>query len=249
MKLMLSKEEIQVLEKEPRKNFGLLVQIAEPKLRKILHEQCKDVSFFNDIEDILQETYLSALQDIDSYGPEKGKFVTWIARIACRRLVDFWRAKSGRPDRPNTYLNVTKPIAIESFGDILVEKPKEVFHYDEREILQTAYSRLPDRLKNISQMHHGKGISQSKTAKQFKMTKGTVGTMVYDMYKVLRGQFEIVCKENTRKAALNDSNELQQNPYILRAELKDSHGKNMHKPRDNGCKIHHRGVSRRRTAC
>ena len=73
-----------------KENFGLLVEKYQDALFTFIFYSVKDEGT---AKDILQETFLKALKEIDSY-QEEGKFKAWLWTIARNKVMDFYRKSS-----------------------------------------------------------------------------------------------------------------------------------------------------------
>ncbi|WP_353779476.1 sigma-70 family RNA polymerase sigma factor [Winogradskyella sp. 3972H.M.0a.05] len=68
--------------------LSLLYDKYAPAIYGVIKRMCKDD---NAAENILQDTFMTIWEKIDSYNPEKGRFYTWAYRIAKNKVLNFLR--------------------------------------------------------------------------------------------------------------------------------------------------------------
>ena len=73
-----------------KEKFGLLVEKYQDSLYTFIFYSVKDEG---SAKDILQETFLKALKEINNY-KEEGKFKAWLWTIARNKVMDFYRKNS-----------------------------------------------------------------------------------------------------------------------------------------------------------
>lgn len=73
-----------------KEKFGLLVEKYQDSLYTFIFYSVKDEGT---AKDILQETFLKALKEINNY-KEEGKFKAWLWTIARNKVMDFYRKSS-----------------------------------------------------------------------------------------------------------------------------------------------------------
>lgn len=73
-----------------KEKFGLLVEKYQDSLYTFIFYSVKDEGT---AKDILQETFLKALKEINNY-KEEGKFKAWLWTIARNKVMDFYRKNS-----------------------------------------------------------------------------------------------------------------------------------------------------------
>jgi RNA polymerase sigma-70 factor (ECF subfamily) len=122
-------------------------------------------------EDLAQEVFLKALNDIDSFRYQEVPFGSWIFRIAHNLLVDHYR----RFKKESARINV--PIAITGAND---DHAGAVEQEMEAQAIKKAIEMLPPRQREIISMRFGAEMSIEETAKAIGATKGTVEKLQYE---------------------------------------------------------------------
>lgn len=118
-----------------------------------------------DAEDIAQESFLVAYQKIQDFDDTKGRFSTWLYRIAANKCIDQLR----RTNR------ITHPEEIETIADIPILENKLAF--DEIEQIRAAVAALePPKFARIIRAYYWEGKSYQVLADEFETSTGTIGT-------------------------------------------------------------------------
>lgn len=143
-----------------------------------------------DIEDIVQETFIKAFQAIHAYNHEFA-FSTWLYKIASNNCIDFLRKK-----RLKT-LSINQPIET-SDGEIEVELPDHDYIPDlaiqqreRKEILQKAIDELPEKFRIVIQLRHEEDLDYQEIADKLQLPLGTVKAHLFRaramLYNSLKG--------------------------------------------------------------
>lgn len=87
---MLDEIIVKEIKKGNKEIFGKLVEKYQDSLFTFIFYSVKDEG---NAKDILQETFIKALKEIDNY-KEEGKFKAWLWTIARNKVMDFYRKSS-----------------------------------------------------------------------------------------------------------------------------------------------------------
>jgi RNA polymerase sigma-70 factor, ECF subfamily len=124
---------------------------------------------YDESEDIVQETIISAFKNRNSYRQE-GSLRAWLARILRNKFISRYRARQRRPQ-----------VSLSSFPDLaflptLVSAGAEkiVFQQLEYRAIQNAIQNLPSDHRRIIEMSDLEGLSYGEISDQLGIPLGTV---------------------------------------------------------------------------
>ena len=104
----------------------------------VFHQVNQDKSV---AEDIVQETFLSALKSIGKFHG-KSKFYTWLCSIAYHKIADFYR-RQGRDARHSEHSPGTASIELEQIKDSEPLASSKVESEENRQVIEQALLSLP----------------------------------------------------------------------------------------------------------
>lgn len=163
--------------------FGLLQKKYKSIIASLIRKMIKDE---DDVDDLVQETFIKSYKAIDRYNPEF-TFSAWIYRIASNTCIDFLRKK-----RFNI-VSLDKPIGVGDEDDSLyieIEddsyQPDVEFINKERSMaLQNAVDSLPPKYKLIIKMRHEEELDYNEISDKLDMPLGTVKAHLFRARKLL----------------------------------------------------------------
>lgn len=115
-------------------------------------------------EDLAQESFIKAYQNLKSFNGEKGRFSTWLYRIASNKAIDYLRTTKRKVDVEN----------IEALADTATES---TLQSDEIIAIREAVDTLePPIVSEIIKAYYWQGKSYQAIADEFELPINTVGT-------------------------------------------------------------------------
>jgi RNA polymerase sigma-70 factor (ECF subfamily) len=132
----------------------------------------------NRIEDIVQDIFFNAYKYIKKYDPDKGKFSTWIFRIARNRCLNEIKRKKER-SLPETY-------EIPEKGN----PENDLMNKEFLVKLDRSLDRLPYKHKVVFVLADLHGLSYEEIAQIEKTNTGTVKSRLFRARKKLRSTLE-----------------------------------------------------------
>lgn len=136
------------------------------------------------IEDLLQEIFLKAFDNIASFNPEYA-FSTWLYRITTNHSIDFLRKKKLKT------LSLDEPIQTKD-GNMSIEIEDEsstaddlVMRKQRARILKEALDSLPDKYRDIIRMRHIDELSYQEIAELLDLPLGTVKAHIFRARELL----------------------------------------------------------------
>lgn len=125
----------------------------------------------HDIDDVMQNTFLKAYVNINSFNCDKGKFSSWVYRIAHNESITFLK-KSGRS--AITVDDDTLWEVIESAEDISLDTDKLKL----REAVSDAISKLDQKYAEPIVLHYIEGKSYQEISYILKIPVSSVGVRI-----------------------------------------------------------------------
>ena len=122
-------------------------------------------------EEVTQDVFMRVWNRASSYAPEKGKFTTWLFRIAHNRAIDEMR-KKGR-DRNRQADDIADHWDLESTDP---SPPDVAVANSEYASVRAALAKLPDPQRQVVELSYFKGMTQSEIADKTGQPLGTVKT-------------------------------------------------------------------------
>jgi RNA polymerase sigma-70 factor (ECF subfamily) len=186
-KLLNSKEEdrkiIQAILEGDVNKFAVLQKKYHYLIYSLVRKIIKDD---DDVEDVLQETFIKAYNALSSYSFEYA-FSSWIYKIASNSCIDFLRKKKNLIyyERFHNEANEDDKYQIEddSFTPegFMIDKEK-------KEIIKNAIYALPSKYKELILMRHEEELSYQEISEKLDIPLGTVKVNLFRARKILELQ-------------------------------------------------------------
>lgn len=144
-----------------------------------------------DAEDILQQSNLVIYKNIETFDPQKGKFISWAFTIA-RYQVLAYRTKKGR-NRIHFSNELTESLACDYQADSEIE-----FNL-KQQALNSCLSKLPDHMKSIALLRFKRDFSLKEISKSLNRPIGSVSATLFrirdNIKKCFDTEFESIEKK------------------------------------------------------
>ena len=115
-------------------------------------------------EDIAQDTFIKAYERIRTFDKEKGRFSTWLYRIAGNKAIDYLRRNKRKVDVEH----------IEELADIATEP--QLLEDEAMHIRSLVDSLEPPIYSQIIKAYYWQGKNYKKIAEEYGLSINTVGT-------------------------------------------------------------------------
>ncbi len=131
-------------------------------------------------EDLLQETFLRIWNRIHTFDVERGRLEGWIVTIARNRAIDYLRSLRSQPAESGTTLE-----DLEHSG-LFITKETEADRLTRRKAVGAALERLNEEQREVLELTHFQGLTQTEIAERLHKPLGTVKSLVRSALKILR---------------------------------------------------------------
>lgn len=131
-------------------------------------------------EDLLQETCLRVWNRIHTFDTERGRLEGWIVTIARNRAIDYLRSMRSQPSESCTTLE-----DLEHSG-LFVTRETEADRLTRRKAVGAALNRLSEEQREVLELTHFQGMTQTEIAERLHKPLGTVKSLVRSALKLLR---------------------------------------------------------------
>ena len=136
------------------------------------------------VEDLVQDIFMKAFDNIDSYNREYA-FSTWLYRIATNHSIDFLRKKKLKT------FSLDRPVQGKE-GEMSMELPdhdsatdQEVIQKQRRSIIVEAIDSLPERYRQVIQMRHMEEKSYQEISETLDLPLGTIKAHLFRARELL----------------------------------------------------------------
>jgi RNA polymerase sigma-70 factor (ECF subfamily) len=131
-------------------------------------------------EDLVQETFLRIWNRIQTFDTERGRLEGWIVTIARNRAIDYLRSLRSQPGECSTTLEDLE------HSSLFVTRETEADRLTRRNAVGRALERLSEEQREVLELTHFQGLTQTEIAEKLHKPLGTVKSLVRSALKVLR---------------------------------------------------------------
>jgi RNA polymerase sigma-70 factor (ECF subfamily) len=131
-------------------------------------------------EDLVQETFLRIWNRIQTFDVERGRLEGWMVTIARNRAIDYLRSMRSQPGEATATLE-----DLEHAG-LFVTRETEADLLTRRKAVSSALNRLNEEQRQVLELTHFQGLTQTEIAEKMRKPLGTVKSLVRSALKVLR---------------------------------------------------------------
>ncbi|MDX1639820.1 MAG: sigma-70 family RNA polymerase sigma factor [Balneolaceae bacterium] len=161
--------------------------------RAIYFHILKMVRDKNQVDDLVQETFVKAFDNLNTYSTNYA-FSTWLYRIATNHTIDYLRKKKLKT------LSIDEPVQTRD-GDMQMQLPDEdaatdrnLIRKQRQKMVQEAIDNLPPKYRKVIQMRHMEEKSYQEIADVLDKPLGTVKAHIFRaremLYKALKDKRE-----------------------------------------------------------
>lgn len=168
-------------------------ELVDKYERAIYYHILKMIRDKEQVEDLVQETFVKAFDNLNSYSTNYA-FSTWLYRIATNHTIDYLRKKKLQT------LSIDEPVKTRD-GDMKMQLPdesagtdREIIRKQRQKIVQQAIEDLPPKYRRVIKMRHMEEKSYQEIADVLDLPLGTVKAHIFRarelLYKALKDKRE-----------------------------------------------------------
>lgn len=167
-------ELVKKFQQKDQKAFEELYKMYGQSMHGVIYNIVRD----DDIaEELMQDVFIKAWNNSNSYSSEKGRFFTWLLNIARNAAIDKTRSKA--------FKNSKKNLDVEYFVDIL----QTIESLDDKTDaigIKKFVSKLAKKCIEVIELLYFKGYTQQEASEALDMPIGTIKTRNRNCIKELR---------------------------------------------------------------
>lgn len=130
-------------------------------------------------EDIEQEIYIKAWQNLDKY-KEEGKFASWIGTLAANVCLDYFKTKEYRAkQRQVDDEDILGSVSVDS------KQEEEIDGKRRQKMILDAINSLPSQMSKVVILYEFEDKSYDEIAKKLGISEGTVKSRLFNARKIL----------------------------------------------------------------
>ena len=162
---------------------GAFETLARKYIRSVYAVVSSFLPVQDDIDDSVQETFLRALENIQSFNPKR-PFAPWLYQVARNVARNRWKYLKNRRHED---LGELQGLPADSWGD----DPGTLAELAElRGNVAAAIDALPDRQRTTFRLHDIEGFKATEIAEMLGVSDGTVRANVHHARRVLRKRLQ-----------------------------------------------------------
>jgi len=162
--------------------FTLLFQKYAPRLAVLIHFKLRpDLRAQLDVDDVLQEVFLAASQDLASFHYQKpGGFMNWLGRIADHKVIDLARFQARQKRAGGVRIPLHSPSNPNGIEPCHRQTPSRILGHKE-ELAQLVYKldHLPENYRQVIVMARVELLPTEEIARRLGKTKGAVAVLLH----------------------------------------------------------------------
>jgi len=143
----------------------------------------KMVKNHEQIEDIIQESFVKAFSNLDSYNTNYA-FSTWLYRITTNHTIDYLRKKKLQTT------SIDEPVRAKD-GEMQfqivgsAETDRKIIRKERKKIVSEAIQNLPDKYREVIEMRHLEEMSYQEISDELDIPLGTVKAHIFRAREML----------------------------------------------------------------
>lgn len=143
----------------------------------------KMVKNHEQVEDIIQESFVKAFSNLDSYNTNYA-FSTWLYRITTNHTIDYLRKKKLQTTSINEPIRAKDgEMQFQIVGN--AETDRKIIRKERKKIVSDAIENLPEKYREVIQMRHLEEMSYQEISEELDLPLGTVKAHIFRAREML----------------------------------------------------------------
>lgn len=163
--------------------FGVLIERYELKIERYAR---KMLSNREDIKDVIQEIFIKAYININSFDKKK-KFSSWLYRIAHNEVVNLFLKNKRKNFLPLFETDAFFPHQLESKENDAVKRVERLYM---QKIIEQFFDKLQDKYKEPIELYYLEDFSYKEIADIMRLPISTVGVRIKRGKEMMRNIFK-----------------------------------------------------------
>lgn len=135
------------------------------------------------VEDIIQESFVKAFSNLDSYNTNYA-FSTWLYRITTNHTIDYLRKKKLKTTSINEPIRAKDgEMQFQIVGN--AETDRKIIRKERKKIVSDAIKNLPEKYREVIEMRHLEELSYQEISEQLDLPLGTVKAHIFRAREML----------------------------------------------------------------
>lgn len=135
------------------------------------------------VEDIIQESFVKAFSNLDSYNTNYA-FSTWLYRITTNHTIDYLRKKKLQTTSINEPIRAKDgEMQFQIVGN--AETDRKIIRKERKKIVSEAIQNLPEKYREVIEMRHLEELSYQEISEQLDLPLGTVKAHIFRAREML----------------------------------------------------------------
>lgn len=158
-------------------------RIMEKYEKPLFFHVYKMVKDRNQVEDIVQEAFMKAFKNLESYNTNYA-FSTWLYRITTNHTIDYLRKKKLKTTSIHNPIKTKDgEMEIEISGDSKTDR--QVIRKERKQIINNAIQNLPEKYRVVIEMRHLQELSYQEISDELDLPLGTVKAHIFRAREML----------------------------------------------------------------
>ena len=184
---IIIKDDDQIIQECLSGNKGAYKNLVDKYQIRIINTCYKYTKNINDAEDVAQEVFLKAFQNLPSFKFDS-KFYSWIYRIAVNTCLNYINSREKRNEKETiSEENCLNEVNISN------NNPGEYYQLNELiDKIQPLIDKLPEELSDLIKLYEIKDLSYEDISKRLNIPIGTVRSRLHRARNMLISEFRSI---------------------------------------------------------
>lgn len=158
-------------------------KIMEKYEKPLFFHVYKMIKDQNQVEDIVQEAFMKAFKNLDSYDTSYA-FSTWLYRITTNHTIDYLRKKKLKTTSIHNPIRTKEgEMEIEISGESRTDR--DIIRKERKQIINHAIKNLPEKYRVVIEMRHLEELSYQEISEELDLPLGTVKAHIFRAREML----------------------------------------------------------------